>query len=100
MLLIGDDMIECTSARAFAAPTETGGRWVVSWMNGVGEPTVSRNQAVTAITLAAHIATHDGGNCDQTCRRWPFVENWASELGMAATDVVQAVKATERFGES
>lgn len=91
-LLIGDRMIESTSGRAFAAPAaDRPGRWVVSWMDGVGGPTVSRNQAITAVTLAEHIGTHPRGECTQLCPHWVFVESWSAELGLTAAEVVDAV---------
>lgn len=90
-LLIGDNMIESTSGRAFAAPAGKAGRWVVSWMDGIGAPTVSRTQAITAVTLAEHIGTHPRGECAELCPQWGFVSSWSRELGLTAAEVVNAV---------
>jgi hypothetical protein len=62
------------------------GRWRVSWLPG---RTVSRNQATTALMLAAHIAA---GATSPAHRHWPHVRGWAAELDLSTGEAVAAVQ--------
>jgi hypothetical protein len=55
--------------------------WEVSWLPG---RVLSRNQAVTAMTIAETVARglEPGG------KLWRFVDGWASELGLQGLDAV------------
>ncbi|MGH3287668.1 MAG: hypothetical protein ACRDPD_23725 [Streptosporangiaceae bacterium] len=62
------------------APGRNG--WQVSWLPG---QTLDRNTAITATTLAGTTAEpglHEGHQL------WPFVQNWAQELGLTAPDAI------------
>lgn len=68
--------------------TPGSGYWHISWLPGDG---VSREQAITAMTLAEVVATCD---VSPEGRWWPFVEGWAAELHLApqqAVDLLTAV---------
>ena len=56
--------------------------WEVSWLPGQA---LDRNSAITAMTLADHAGERDLSERD---RLWPFVENWAAELGLTGSDAV------------
>ncbi|MFI7680369.1 hypothetical protein [Actinophytocola sp. NPDC049390] len=64
------------------------GRWRVSWLAG---RTVSRNQAITALVLASHVA---GGVTGPAHRHWPHIVGWAVELDLTAEEAVAAVQHT------
>jgi hypothetical protein len=61
------------------------GQWQVSWLPN---RTVTHNQAVTALVLAATITDGATSPADQ---RWPHVQGWAAELNLTATEAVTAV---------
>ena len=69
------------------------GTWTLSWLPG---RLVTRNQAITGMTLAEAVATiqTEGASVDHTHRMWPFIENWASELDLSAPEAV--VRTLER----
>jgi hypothetical protein len=63
-----------------------------------------RNQAVSAMTIAEHVAEHwhdavepllNFGKpyCEEGCPRWPFIVTWAHELGITGETAVIAVGA-------
>jgi hypothetical protein len=54
--------------------------WEVSWLPG---RVLDRNSAITAMILADHAGEHD---LNERHRLWPFIENWAAELGLTGTD--------------
>ena len=70
----------------WAAPTAPGrpyGTWAVSWLTGRA---LTRNQAITAMTLAefaAQCLATPGG------RYWPHVHSWAAELGLSGEDAAR-----------
>jgi hypothetical protein len=69
-----------TAHTARHAPDRDG--WEVSWLPGL---TLDRNSAVTAMVLAdttAEPGLHEGH------RLWPFVQGWAEELGLTASDAI------------
>lgn len=61
-------------------------RWRVSWLPG---RRFTRNQAITALTIAEIVAT-----CDLLSDSpwWPHLDSWAAELGLTGPDAV--VRAT------
>ncbi|MBB4906367.1 hypothetical protein [Actinophytocola algeriensis] len=61
------------------------GEWRVSWLP---DRTVTRNQAVTALVLAACVTDGATGPAHQ---HWPHVQGWAAELGLTAPDAVTAI---------
>jgi hypothetical protein len=67
------DHSHCT---ARYAPDRNG--WEVSWLPG---QILDRNSAITAMVLADTVGS---GAHDRDHRLWPFVEAWASELGLSA----------------
>lgn len=60
------------------------GLWVVSWLPHLR---VTRNQAITAITLA-EIVNQGVAPGD---RMWPVVVSWAAELGLTGSDAVNRI---------
>ncbi len=56
--------------------------WQVSWLPG---EVLNRNSAITAMILADTASEHDPGEEHQL---WPFIENWAAELGLTGPDAV------------
>jgi hypothetical protein len=54
----------------------------VSWLPG---RVVDRNSATTAMILADTASEHDLGEGRQL---WPFIENWAAELGLTGPDAI------------
>jgi hypothetical protein len=56
--------------------------WEVSWLPG--RP-LDRNTAITAMTLAGQASEPD---LDERHRLWPFIENWAAELGLTGPDAI------------
>jgi hypothetical protein len=55
------------------------GSWTTTWLPGVA---LSYNQAITAMTIAEVVATHDwkiGGGADPI---WVHMDGWAAELGI------------------
>ena len=58
------------------------GGWEVSWLPG---QTLDRNSAITAMILAD--TTAEPG-LREGHRLWPFVQGWAAELGLTASDAI------------
>ena len=56
--------------------------WEVSWLPGRA---LDRNSAITAMTLA-DIASEPGPN--ERHQLWPFIQGWAAELGLTASDAI------------
>jgi hypothetical protein len=56
-------------------------QWEVSWLP---DRRVTRNQAITAMTLAEASSLADPGRRD---RLQPFIQGWAEELGQAAAQI-------------
>jgi hypothetical protein len=54
----------------------------VSWLPGRA---LDRNSAITAMILADHVGERD---LNERHRLWPFIENWAGELGLSGADAV------------
>lgn len=89
MKITGGDTVMTTtcghSAHAIDV-REPYGRWRVSWL---GDRTVSRNQATTALVLAAHITA---GAASPAHPDWPHVQGWAAELDLTAAEAVRRVR--------
>jgi hypothetical protein len=64
--------------------------WEVSWLPGRA---LDRNRAITAMILADHTGEPD---LDERHRLWPFIENWAAELGLTGSDAIN--RATQLGG--
>lgn len=60
--------------------------WEVSWLPG---QRLDRNQAITAMILAEAVAraTTNGGLFHDS-PDWPFIDSWASELGLSGPAAV------------
>ncbi len=56
--------------------------WEVSWLPGRA---LDRNRAITAMTLAGHAGEH---GLNEQHHLWPFIENWAAELGLTGSDAI------------
>lgn len=91
-ITITDDLMTSTetpyTARWSAdAAGDAQGAWVVSWLP---QRLLTRNQAVTAMTLAQCVAIHDA-----SAYPWrQHIEGWAAELGISpgrAIDLLTAV---------
>lgn len=80
MTITDDRMTSDTPHRAARNP-EHQGVWGVSWLLG---RTLTRNQAITAMTLAETVATGDL----TSERTWLFIDGWAEELGLAGATAV------------
>ena len=63
--------------------TATEGGWEVSWLPG---RTLDRNQATTAMVIAHTVGGRGVGLSEDPV--WPFLENWAAELGLTGPDAV------------
>lgn len=68
----------------------TGDRWRVSFLPG---RELTRNQAITAMTLAETVATRALFAEDPI---WVHIDNWAAELGLTGPEAV--VRASEPVG--
>ena len=66
----------------------TGSGWEVSWLPG---QLVTRNQAITAMVLASAVT----GGAQPGDDRWPFVEDWAAELGMPGSVAASRIRDTD-----
>jgi hypothetical protein len=55
-------------------------RWVVSWLPG---RTLTGEQAVTAMTIASTVASHEVNAADP---EWAVLDDWALELGLTARE--------------
>jgi len=62
-------------------------QWEVSWLPG---RRVTRNQAITAMTLAEE--SSPAGPRDRI-RLWPHMQAWAAELGMTAEQAITLIAA-------
>jgi hypothetical protein len=85
-LRITEEFMASESTRHTAHVTPSGS-WAVSWLpNRV----LTQGQAVTAMTIAEVLATHDvlRDPVMSSHRLWPFIDNWAQELGMSGPQAV------------
>jgi hypothetical protein len=74
-------------------PADPYGRWVVSWLP---DRTLTRNQAITAMTLAEEVAviTDDGQIVDHRHPMWPAIDAWAAELDLTGPRAMVLVSET------
>jgi hypothetical protein len=56
--------------------------WEVSWLPGQA---LNRNSAITAMTLADLASEAD---LNEQHHLWPFIQSWAAELGLTASDAI------------
>jgi hypothetical protein len=56
--------------------------WTVTWLPGRN---LTRNQAITAMTIAAYVGRGVGLSDDPV---WPHIEGWAAELGLSGARAV------------
>ena len=79
-LTITDSYMRGTGTRHSAKLTADG--WEVTWLPGRA---LTRNQAITAMTIADIVAT-----CDMMSDSpmWPFIDSWAEELDMSSLQAV------------
>lgn len=90
---IGDDRMTCDlsphTAEQWQVPAdeEPPTLWRVSWL-----PTryLGRNEAITAMILAEHVAAIDDLGPDH--KRWPFIDSWSAELGLSADEAVKRIR--------
>jgi hypothetical protein len=61
--------------------------WRVSWLPRAD---LTRNQAITAMSLAECVAPGIGDHDDE---RWLFIDGWAAELGLSGPDAVGKISA-------
>ena len=67
--------------------------WEVSWLPG---RVLDRNSTITAMILADHVGEHD---LNERHRLWPFIENWAAELGLTGPDAVNRATRPGALGQ-
>jgi hypothetical protein len=80
--LMTSDQTRHTAAWSQHAAADGQGAWVVSWLPG--RRLLTRDQAITAMTLAEVVATQDVATDP-----WRLhVEGWAAELGLTAQQAV------------
>lgn len=60
--------------------------WTVSWL---GDRLLTRNQAITALTLAELVAAGVIGTAN---KRWPHIKSFAAELDLTAEDAVYLIR--------
>jgi len=66
------------------AQADADGGWEVTWLPG---RVLTHSQAVTAMTIAEVLATHDGAlHCDNPM--WLHIDQWAAELGISGPNAV------------
>lgn len=88
-LRIGD-LLMTSSVTGHTARRETGQRWwSVTWL---GHRQLTRNQAVTALTLAEFVAA---GAVGPAHRDWATLRTLAAELGLTADNAVYLIKESQ-----
>jgi hypothetical protein len=82
-----DDTTMTSDQTAHTARLASGSQhlWEVSWLPGW---VLDRNSTITALILANHFGERD---LNERHRLWPFIENWAAELGLTGLDAVNRV---------
>jgi hypothetical protein len=74
----------CHTARAWPVPGEPTG-WSVTWLPGRN---LTRDQAITAMTIAEAVVTHLDDLADNASRWWLHIDGWAAELGITGAEAV------------
>jgi hypothetical protein len=59
--------------------------WKVSWLPG---RLFTRNQAITAMTIAEAVAVHADDLADNASRWWWHIDGWSAELGITGPNAV------------
>jgi len=81
---ITGNLMRSTDTRHTARPFISGyGGWVVTW---IPERVLTRDQAITAMTIAEVVATHD--MTDNQAPIWAHIDSWAAELGLSGPNAV------------
>lgn len=65
--------------------------WSVTWLPGRA---LTRDQAVTAMTVAEMVAERASILADPSAELWWHVDGWAAELGLSAADAVAMASAS------
>jgi hypothetical protein len=74
------------TATAWPVPGEPTG-WSVTWLPGRN---LTRDQAITAMTIAEAVVTHADDLADSASRWWLHIDGWAAELGITGPEAVAA----------
>lgn len=84
---------EITSSVTPHTATRCPGGWAVTWL---GDRTVDRNRAVTAMLLAEEAVTASRGNplSDETLKSCRLIEDLAAELGLTGEQAIDMVRET------
>lgn len=61
------------------------GDWSVSWLPGRA---LTRNQAITAMTIAEAVKTHTDDLAHNQSQLWGHIDGWAAELGLSGPHAV------------
>lgn len=72
------------TAKAWPVPDEPTG-WSVTWLPGRN---LTRNQAITAMTIAEAVVAHADDLADSGSRWWLHIDQWAAELGITGPEAV------------
>jgi hypothetical protein len=82
-----NDALMSSSVTGHTARRTTGTTtWAVSWL---GDRQLTRNQAITALTLAELVAA---GVCSPQHPQWPHIRNFAAELDLTADNAIYLIK--------
>lgn len=71
---------EMTSDLTRHAARAADGGWAVSWLPG---RTLTRDEAITAMTIAEAVAEHADDLADPAHKLWWHMNGWAAELGLS-----------------
>jgi hypothetical protein len=72
------------TATIWPVPGEPTG-WSVTWLPGRN---LTRDQAITAMTIAETVVTHADDLADSASRWWLHIDQWAAELGITGPEAV------------
>jgi hypothetical protein len=81
-----DDALMSSSVTGHTARMTTGTTWSVSWL---GDRQLTRNQAITALTLAELVAA---GVIGPAHKQWPHIKTFAAELDLTGDDAVYLIR--------
>lgn len=79
---------EMTSDVTRHTATRTDDGWTVTWLPG---RTLTRDEAVTAMTVAEMVIERAHILADPSSKLWWFVDGWAAELGVTTAFAVAEV---------
>lgn len=80
---ITDEDMHSTATRHAARLAEGG--WTVTWLPG---RMLTRNQAITAMTIAEQTGIHETCVPGPGDRIWPHIKGWGAELGLSGPEAV------------